>query len=93
MTDTYSDLRKILKELNPFVEAREGERIALVAAFVQPSDDYRSLLAMRRLLEEYEAGHSGHPGIECFCSLCERARVLTNHTKKPTTLPLPLEGA
>lgn len=87
MSDLYDDTLKVLRALNPEFSPLPGERVTLVAALISPTDDYRAMLSLRRLAEDYLDSHG-----ECSCGLCERARVLTNRDKKPQTMPLPLEG-
>jgi hypothetical protein len=88
MPDLYDDTLKLLRSLNPDFAPLEGERVTLVAALINPTEDFHRLLALRRLAEDYLDSHSGQPGIECFCPLCERAKKLTNRDKKPQQMAL-----
>ena len=87
MSDTYADALKLLRELHPFSQPKEGERIAIVAAYLSPSGDHQNALKYRALLDLYRLEHVQH----CDCPLCVRYAALTG--KKPAPLPLPLEEA
>lgn len=89
--DTYAEALKLLRDLHPMVQAPEGARIALVAAFLPPTGEHEQNLKLRRLVEDYIAEHTldsapETPG-ECLCRLCERAREVLGQKRLE---PLPL---
>jgi hypothetical protein len=85
VSDTYQEALKLLRELHPFAQPKDGERIAIVAAYLSPSDDHQNALKWRALLDLYRLEHVQ----SCDCPLCQRYDALVG--KKAEPLPLPLE--
>ena len=87
VSDTYDDAIKLLRELNPFVQPKTGQRVAIVAAYLSPSDEHRQNLELRQLVDLYRLEHIRG----CDCELCERVNALFGR-KLDRRIMLPLDS-